>query len=219
MRRRRILGVLAIAVALLIAGVGTAVALASFNSLSVWQMPGTETVVLEPGNWTIFEKVPDKAANTVTMSDIAKARTLTVEELAVSGPTGAVALSCAYCDSEGTAVPIDLALYNAVASFKAETKGQYRITSSGESGQLALGDPAGKLNAVMPWLLLMSMLALASLVAGILLLARAGLGRQLTGRGPGPGRLPPPGWYPNPYLEGTTSEMWWDGKQWTSNWR
>lgn len=214
------LGILLIVVALATWAGAAVIALQSFGSVASWNMPATQSTQLEAGSWTIFEKVPADQQNSISMTDIAKARTVTVEQLQVVGPGGPVELTCVYCSDTVAAVPVDLTLHNAVASFRAATTGEYRIVSTSGSAQLAIADPVRRLTEAMPSLTLLSLVGLVLGVAGISLLVR----RRPTSSSPRsigkqPSGTPPAGWYPNPYLEGTTSQMWWDGKKWTSNWR
>jgi len=218
--KKRLFGFVAIVVAVgLWVGVAV-VGLRAFGSTATWSMPGTASFQLEAGSWTIFEKLPDSAQSTVSMSDVAKARTVTVEQLQVTGPNGPVKLSCDYCADQSTAVPVDLALHNAIATFTADTKGEYRIVTTSGTAQLALADPIRRITDAMPLLMGLSLLGGMSLALGITMLVRGRVVRAPTGAGNTRApALPPAGWYPNPYQNGTTSQMWWDGRKWTSNWR
>ena len=201
--------------------VGAAVVgLRAFGSTATWSMPGTVSFQLDAGSWTIFEKLPDSQQSTVSMSEIAKARTVSVEQLQVTGPNGPVKLSCDYCSGQATAVPVDLTLHNAVATFTADVKGEYRIVTTSGNAQLALADPVRRITDAMPWLMGLSLVGGASVALGITMLVRGRSARAPSGGGPTRAATPPPaGWYPNPYHNGTGSQMWWDGSKWTSNWR
>lgn len=217
------IGILLIVAALATWAGAAVIALQAFSSVASWSMPTTESTQLTAGSWTIFEKVPAEQQNSLSMTEIAKARTVTVEQLQVVGPGGAVKLTCAYCSEAVAAVPLDLTLHNAIASFRADTTGEYRIVSTSGTAQLAIADPVRALTESMPSLTLLSLVGLVLVVAGISLLVRRGspgsTGSSSRSMGNQSSGAPPPGWYPNPYLEGTTSQMWWDGKKWTSNWR
>lgn len=214
------IGILLIVVALATWAGAAVIALQSFSSVASWSMPATQSTQLEAGAWTIFEEVPADQQNSISMTEIAKARTVTVEQLQVVGPGGPVKLTCVYCSDAVAAVPVDLTLHNAVASFRADTTGEYRIVATSGTAQLAIADPVRRLTEAMPSLALLSLVGLVLGVAGISLLIRRRSGGSLPrSMGAQSSGAPPAGWYPNPYLEGTTSEMWWDGKKWTSNWR
>lgn len=250
MTRSMVYGIVAVVAAVLLwIGAGF-VALTSFDSVATWQSPGKADVQLEAGTWMLFEQVPQSGSNAVTPSQVAEQRTMTVDDFSVRGPQGVnVPLTCVYCDaSNATATPLDLKLYNAVASFEAKETGTYQLNAQRATAVVAVGNPFVTINAATPWLTFLSAVGGISFAVGIVLIIR---GRRRKGAvpaqqlstappaqsqesmvtratpsqvsvaapAPPPGHSPPPGWYPNPYLPGTTSEMWWNGKEWTSNWR
>lgn len=263
MSRRRTIGIVALAVSILL-GIGAiVVTFNSFGSEATFTSPGTADVTLPAGKWTIFEQVPDESVTSISPSDLEAQRTVSVEQLQVVGPSGTVQLDCDYCTGKPIVAPVDLKVYNAIATFNVPSTGQYRIIStSAPSAQLAIADPTGGLTAVVPAVMVMSAASLLLFGLGLMWIitgkrrpqaqnetyagwpgpdaagpaAPGSSGDQVAQIAPHPesattsplsaqtppvgaGPNPPAGWYPNPYLPGTTSEMWWDGKQWTSNWR
>ncbi len=189
-------------------------AFTAFKSQAQWSAPGSTTVELPVGRWTIFEKMPTTGDPPVTMGDIAKRRTVPIEDLRVNGPNGSVSMTCAYCGGASTAMPLDFALANALGSFDVAVPGRYELSAEGQSATLAVADPNGRLLDLLPWLVVLGGVGVAFLASGIWIIARSSNGSsRLRQSG-----APPPGWYPNPYIpEG--SQMWWDGSKWTSNWR
>ncbi|MGV1037492.1 MAG: hypothetical protein ACOYD0_10785 [Candidatus Nanopelagicales bacterium] len=252
MTRSSVAGIVAVVAAVFLWTGAGLVALTSFDSVATWQSPGKADVWLEPGTWMLFEQVPQSGSNAVTPNQVAEQRTMTVDNFSVLGPQGAtLPLTCVYCDaSKATATPLDLKLYNTVASFEVKEAGSYQLNAQGANAAVAVGNPYVTITAVTPWLTVMSGIGGILFAAGVVLIVRsrrrkAALAAQpvaaaaeaeaqseesaaprvtpsqvsATAPAPPPGHSPPPGWYPNPYLPGTTSEMWWNGKEWTSNWR
>lgn len=250
MTRSLVAGIVAVVAAVLLWTGAGLVALTSFDSVATWQSPGKTDVQLEPGTWMLFEQVPQSGSNAVTPSQVAEQRTMSVDDFSVFGPQGTtLPLTCLYCDSSNaTATPLDLKLYNAVASFEVNQAGSYQLNAQGANAAVAVGNPYVTITAVTPWLTVMSGIGGILFAVGIVLIVR-GRRRKVApsaqpvpaatdvqsqhsaeprvtpsqvsaaAPAPPPGHSPPPGWYPNPYLPGTTSEMWWNGKEWTSNWR
>lgn len=252
MTRSAVAGIVAVVAAVLMWTGAGLVALTSFDSVATWQSPGKADVRLEPGTWMLFEQVPQSGSNAVTPNQVAEQRTMTVDDFSVFGPQGStLPLTCVYCDaSNATATPLDLKLYNAVASFDVKEGGTYQLNAQGSNAVVAVGNPYVTITSVTPWLTIMSGIGGILFAVGIVLIVRgrrpkvaapgehvlttpaAAAQQQSTDKplvtpsqvsaaapAPPPGHSPPPGWYPNPYLPGTTSEMWWNGKEWTSNWR
>lgn len=223
MTRTRVFGIAAILLALACWAGAAVVAFTAFESQASWSAPGSTTAQLSAGKWTVFQKLPaDSTA--VTQSDIAAARTVKSEQVTVTDSSGAtVATTCAYCTTTPPgAVPLDLQLANPIADFSVINPGAYTITVKDSAGQMSVADPVKRLENVAPWILLLSGGGGILLAAGIVLVVR-GRGSPASGSTPGgppaPSAAPEPGWYPNPYLPGTDSQMWWDGSKWTSNWR
>lgn len=223
MTRQRVFGIAAILLALA-AWVGAAViTFGTFASQAQWQAPGSQAVNLTQGKWTIVQKLPaDSTA--FTPSDVAAARTVNVEQVKVTDSSGAnVPLTCVYCSGQSrSALPIDLQMANGVADFTAATTGSYTITITDAVGQMAVANPLTKLEDVAASVMGLGALGGVLIAVGIVLVVR-GRGAGSAGVGGGRPAMDPgavqPGWYQNPYLPGTDSQMWWDGKQWTSNWR
>ncbi len=223
MTRQRVFGIAAILLALA-AWVGAAVVtFSAFQSQAQWQAPGSKTLSLTQGEWTIVQKLPaDSTA--FTPSDVAAARTVNVEQVKVTDPSGAnVPLTCVYCSGQSSsAAPIDLQMANGVADFTAATTGSYTITITDAVGQMAVANPLTKLEDVAASVVGLGALGGVLIAVGIVLVVR-GRGDVSAGSGEGhpsvgSGAISP-GWYQNPYLPDTDSQMWWDGTKWTSNWR
>ncbi len=211
--------------------------LSAFGSTASWQAPGTEAVSLSAGSWSVFQLV-DPESGAITPSQIAQERSVSVEDLSVLGPAGQdLPLTCLYCDGQDPlTAPVDLQLANGIASFQADEAGSYSVIVSGESSVMAIADPVGQLSDVIAYVAVLGVGGGFLITVGIFLVVRGRVRRLSTGAGSGynqPGALPvgepaapvgpgvnaEAGWYPNPYQPGTDSQMWWDGKQWTSNWR
>ncbi len=222
MTRTRVFGIAAILLALA-AWVGSGVvAFSAFQSQAQWQAPGSQSMQLSAGKWTVVQKLPSDST-AITPSDVESARSVNADQITVADPTGAnVPVSCVYCSGQSqSAVPIDLQLANEIIDFTVTNPGTYTVTVKA-AGQMAVANPVAKLEEVMPWVMLLGSLGGILIAVGVALVIR--------GRGPnvgGPESGPPqatagpaaPGWYPNPYMPDTDSQMWWDGSKWTSNWR
>lgn len=222
MTRRRVFGIAGILLALAAWFGAIAVTFTAFQSQVQWQAPGSTTARLAPGKWIIVQKLPSDST-AFTPSDVAAARTITVEQVKVTDPSGAtVALSCAYCSGQSpTSIPVDFQMANGVADFSVAVAGDYTVTVTGGSGQMALASPMTKLEEVAPAVTALGTLGAILITVGIVLVIR---GRTPANPGaptdpPASSGPAPPGWYQNPYLPDADSEMWWDGTQWTSNWR
>lgn len=223
MTPKRVFGIAAILLALACWVGSAAVALSAFQSHAQWQAPGSASMQLAAGKWTVFQKLPaDSTA--ITPSDVAAARTVKVEQVTVTDPSGVtVPLTCAYCSSKGeAAIPMDLQLANSIADFSVTTPGTYLVTVKDASGQMAVADPVTSLENVMGQVMLLGALGGILIAVGVVLVIRGG------GQGgpsiPSPQQsagttAQPPGWYQNPYMPDSDSQMWWDGTKWTSNWR
>jgi len=217
----------------LITGVAAGVvAMGAFSSSGSLVSPGQLSTALQSGKWTIYQPVPEGTTST----DIAGLRTVSTEQLTVSGPDGAaVSLSCEYCAGEAQAAPIDLTLNNAIASFTVNFAGNYEIKSTGPAGaKIVMASPEAQLADAMPTLFGLGLIASTLVGLGLYLVVSGGARVPTVGVPVGPvepalelpaatsavvGAGSPAGWYPNPYRPDTDSQMWWDGKQWTSNWR
>lgn len=223
MTTRQVWGIAAILLALASWGGCVALALASMTSAAVWKSPGTQTVQLDSGRWTVFELLPaDNAA--ITPGQAEDSRTISSDQVSVKDPAGnPVQVTCAYCSqTEPKVFPIDLRMANAVVYFHALSSGEYTITitaPAGSSENVALADPMRKLEEEMAWLTLLSTLGFVLIGSGVGLLIAGRSKRPRQPAGPPPPTAPPPGWYQNPYQPNSDSQMWWDGTQWTSNWR
>lgn len=208
--------------------------LSAFGSVASWQAPGTQTVSLQPGTWSIFQIV-NADSGAITPDQVAQQRTLAVDQLSVASPSGqSLELTCSYCGGkEPLTAPVDLQLANGIASFKATEPGDYAVTVNDATSAMAIANPVQQLSNVISYVALLGIGGGFLITAGIVLVVRgrsASLASTsgMPGSGPrpdqpaapvGPGVAGEPGWYPNPFQPGTDSQMWWDGKQWTSNWR
>ncbi len=215
-----------------------ALALSSFTSAATFQAPGSTSVNLPIGTWSVFQMLsPDTTA--LTPGQVSQERSATVEQITVTGPNGqSIPLTCLYCgDVDPITAPVDLALANGIASFTADVAGDYEVNVAEVNSVMAVADPVGKLNSAIGYLTFLGFAGGALIVVGIVLVVR-GRDRSVGGgvvvaNGPrggdrahqspsgpsAPAQNAPPGWYPNPFQPGTDSKMWWDGRQWTSNWR
>ena len=223
MTTKRVFGIAAILLALAAWAGATVVSFSAFQSTAQWSAPGSTTANLEPGTWRIVQKL---AADSTAFlpSDVAAARTVNVEQVKVTDPSGAdVALTCVYCSSQNaSAWPIDLQMANGVADFRANVAGAYTITVVDAAGQMAVADPISKLEESAPVITGLGILGAVLMGVGVVLVVRGGSGSTPTASGtaqPVAAGPAPPGWYPNPYRPDSDSQMWWDGTQWTSNWR
>jgi|GEM_PF-1103724 len=207
--------------------------ISAFGSVANWQAPGTQSINLASGTWSIFQIVdPDSGA--ITPDQVSRERTMTVEQLSVASPSGqSLELTCLYCGGQDPlTAPVDLQLANGIASFQATEPGAYVVTVNDATSAMAVANPVQQLSNVIAYIAVLGIGGGFLITAGIVLVVR---GRspgamQESGEGSGPGVGQPmaptssgaaaePGWYPNPFQPGTDSQMWWDGKQWTSNWR
>lgn len=230
MTPRRVWGIAAVLLGLVCFGVVSGIAVSAFASHSTFSTPGPATTTLTAGRWTLFQ-VLDLQENTGA-SDPASARTIDADAVKVLGPDGkSIAVTCAYCESGGAqVVPVDLSLTMPIATFDAPTSGSYTITAkntSATNATVAVANPISKLNELAPYLSMFGFAGAALITVGIVLVITGGRGGRggRVGRstpyppaGPPVASTPPPGWYPNPYRP-DAGQMWWDGKQWTSNWR
>lgn len=223
MTRTRVFGIAAILLAVA-CWIGAAiVAFTAFESQASWQAPGATSVQLTTGKWTVFQKLPSDST-AITPDDVAAARTVNSEQITVVDSAGAtVPITCAYCTTTRPgAVPLDLQLANPIADFSVTNPGTYTITVKDAPGQVAVANPIKLLEDVAPWMMLLAGAGGMLIAVGVVLILRGGTAGS-AGRPPGGGEpprsTPEPGWYPNPYLPGTDSQMWWDGSKWTSNWR
>ena len=221
MTPKRVFGIAAILLALASWIGSAAIALSAFQSQAQWQAPGSTSVQLAVGKWSIFQKLPTDST-AITPSDVAAARTVKVEQVMVTDPSGiSVPLTCSYCSTKGeAAIPLDLQLANSIADFSVSTAGTYLITVKDATGQMAVANPVTSLESVMGQVMVLGALGGVLIAVGVVLIIR--------GRTPGGTSQPPsagasvaqpPGWYQNPYLPDSDSQMWWDGTKWTSNWR
>ena len=222
MTRRRVFGIAAILLALA-AWVGAiAVTFTAFQSQAQWQAPGSTTARLTPGKWIIVQKLPTDST-AITPSDVAAARTINVEQVKVTDSAGAnVPVSCAYCSGQSpTSIPVDLQMANGVADFSVAVAGDFTVTVTGGAGQMALANPVSKLEEITPAITGLGSLGAVLITIGIVLVIRGRAPTAATGPTDPPPSSgpPPPGWYQNPYRPDDDSQMWWDGTQWTSNWR
>lgn len=224
MTPRRVWGIAAVLLGIVCFAVVTGVAVTAFASHATFSTPGPATTNLTAGRWTLFQVV-DLEENSGT-SDVASARTIAVDGVKVVGPDGKpVTVSCAYCEAGGgQVIPVDLSLTLPIATFDAPTAGNYTITAkttSAKSQTVAIANPISRLNELAPYLSMFGFAGAALITVGIVLVITGGRGRRSTpyppAEPPTPA-APPPGWYPNPYRP-DAGQMWWDGKQWTSNWR
>lgn len=221
MTRTRVFGIAAILLGLA-AWVGSgAVAFTAFGSQAQWQGPGAQRMQLSAGKWTVVQKLPTDST-AVTPSDVAAARTVNVDQVKVTDPSGVdVPLTCAYCTGQSqSALPIDYQLANAIADFTVANAGTYEVTVSAP-GQVAVANPLAQLELIMPWVIVLGSLGGILVAVGVALVIRGGVpGSRGGGATPPTSSVAaPPGWYQNPYLPETDSQMWWDGSKWTSNWR
>lgn len=212
-----------IVLGLVLGCVSFAVALLALQSNVTLASPGKVSVNLEPGRWAIFERAPE--------SSLGGTPTIKPEQLLVTGPDGTrLELHCLSCSGPTMGTPLDLEVFDAIADFEATTKGSYSIESTAPSGLLAVANPEKAFTQVFPWMSLLAMIGGGLVLVGIVLLIVGPPGTPgTTGGSPSAGipqqrfpvtanSLPPPGWYPNPYLS-DDSQMWWNGSEWTSNWR
>ncbi|MFT6565043.1 MAG: hypothetical protein ACJAY5_001806 [Actinomycetes bacterium] len=213
-----------------------AIALSAFGSVASWQAPGTESVTLTPGTWSVFQLV-DADSGAITPGQVAQERTVTVDQLSVTSPSAqSMELSCLYCDGQDpVTAPVDLQLANGIASFRVAEAGNYSVTVTDTTSSMAIADPVEQLNDVISYAAMLGIGGGFLITIGIVLVAKGrtrgvqadgghGSARTTTDPSPpaaltGAGVAAEPGWYPNPYQPDTDSQMWWDGKQWTSNWR
>ncbi len=87
---------------------------------------------------------------------------------------------------------------------------------------MAVADPVTSLENVMGQVMLLGALGGILIAVGVVLVIRGG--GQGGPKTPSPQQsaattAQPPGWYQNPYMPDSDSQMWWDGTKWTSNWR
>lgn len=222
MTRKRVFGIAAILLGLFTWAGAAVVAFSALGSNTTWKSPGSQVVNLQAGRWTVFELLPPDTT-AVTASAIAAERTVDEKQISVVGPGGAtVPLTCTYCGAqEQPLIPIDMRLNVPLVGFNAPTDGQYVITVTDVSAELAVANPVTQIQAVAPQMYGLGAVGMALIVGGIVLVVRGGdsTSRPSQPMPPIDNQPPPPGWYQNPYLPGTDSQMWWDGKQWTSNWR
>lgn len=222
MTLKRVWGIAAVLIGLM-CGIGmVALAATGFGSQMTFTSPGPVTTNLPAGKWTVFQVLSQSAAGT-TPGDFAQQRTIDAKAVTVRGPDGkAVATNCAYCGADQPGVvPIDLQIAVPVVEFDASTSGDYTIVVSATSPTpVAVANPIQRITEMAPWLTGLIFAAGMFVTFGIVLIATGGRSasvRRPNGGVPPPPSLPP-GWYPNPYRP-ESGEMWWDGKQWTSNWR
>jgi len=220
---KRVFGIAAILLALAAWAGAAVVSFSAFQSVAQWAAPGSTTTDLQSGTWRIVQMLPTDSTAFMP-ADVAAARTVNVEQIKVTDPSGAdVPLTCVYCSSQNAASwPIDLQMANGVADFRADVAGPYTITVVDASGEMTVADPVSKLEESASTITGLGVLGGVLMVVGVVLVVRGGGGSTPTAVGPtqpvtaGPA---PPGWYPNPYRPDSDSQMWWDGTQWTSNWR
>lgn len=222
MTRTRVFGIAAILLALAAWAGTAAVTFTAFQSQAQWQAPGSTSTYLAAGKWVIVEKLPSDST-AFSPSDVAGARTVNVDQVTVTTSAGAtVPVTCAYCAGQtSAAIPVDLQMANVVAEFTADIAGDYTLAVSGGSGRMAVANPTTKLEDQAGTVTGLGALGGALMATGILLVIRGKNPNGPTGERPsdsGSGTTPP-GWYPNPYRPDSDSQMWWDGTQWTSNWR
>lgn len=220
MTKRRVWGIAAILLSLACWGGWIALIFSAIWSVADWNAPGSTTVTLSKGAWTVYQFVPESSI-AVTPDQIDAARTVSSDQVSVKDAAGnPVAVTCAYCsDSDLSWIPVNARTANAIASFTAPDSGSYTITvTSQASAQMAVADPLARIEDDAVWLGVLSALGGALFVTGIVLI--------ISGRFRGPTQpvaaapeTPPPGWYQNPYHPDSDSQMWWDGTKWTSNWR
>jgi hypothetical protein len=206
--------------------------LSAFGSVASWQAPGTQTVGLQQGTWSVFQII-DPNSGAITPDQVAQQRTLTVEQLEVASPSGqTLTLTCLYCAGQDPlTAPVDLQLANGIASFQATEPGDYTVTVNDSTSAMAIANPVQQLSNVISYVALLGIGGGFLITVGIVLVVKGRSARVSSipaGSGPGSGQpgapvgsgvAAAPGWYPNPFQPGTDSQMWWDGKQWTSNWR
>ena len=94
--------------------------------------PGESASQLEPGGYVVYESAG--------ITDATSARvTIDPDSITVSGPAGAVPVTCISCGSTKTTVTLGDATYVGVVSFTADTAGSYTVAATDSGATLVLG--------------------------------------------------------------------------------
>ena len=229
MTRNRLWGIVAVIVGVAMWAGTFGIIVFDLRTSTTWRSPGTTSVYLKPGKWVIAEKMPIDTNNSSTGEDALGKRTISADQVSVSGPTGSdpgtaakLPVTCVYCGGSELRLPLDLKIYAGIGGFTVSEAGNYQITSTGGAAELAVSDPVQSVQSGTVWWLSTFVIGLFLVIFGIFQIAR----RPQTGEiiservapveiAKGPSGASPSGWYPDPY--GPEFERWWDGKKWTDH--
>lgn len=209
---RKVPPIVLIVLGLVLFGFGVARSIGELSSSlstigSPWTTPGVASQQLQPGTYMLYE-------NRGTLLSQAADPTVRAEDVQVTGESGPVPTSCAYCTSR-TTVTLGDTTYSGVVSFTISRAGQYEIDVAGDGQEVVVGPALGAtVGKAFFGFGLAGFGALFALAGVVWLVVSLVVGRHpQDGQSAAVAAGAAGGWYPDP--QDPAQWRWWDGRQWT----